>query len=87
MIYALLLPNHEAVTYYRWQDLSAARKAAQSVANGWHEYVSIVELQNSMLKTIETVKPKGEIAKIPHYTVGGNRTWSMEFKQDTPERI
>lgn len=85
MTYALALPNHESVTYYRWDSLTKARQDAQKVANGWHEYVEIVEInERGELTLIYTVKPQSTIAKVPVYHTYGNRTWDMEFKTDTP---
>ncbi len=85
MTYALILPNNENITYYRWDSLTKAKQDAQKVANGWHEYVEVVELdERGKLKLICTVKPQSTIAKVPVYHEYGNRTWDMEWKTDKP---
>ena len=81
--YALLLPNQEALAYYRYTNLKQAKKDAQLVANGWHEIVEIAAFGGGeKFKIVERVKPKTEVALVPTYSYGGNRTWSMEWKQD-----
>lgn len=86
-MYALVLPNHESITYYRWDKLTKAKQDAQKVADGWHEYVEVVEIeQRGKLNVICTVRPKSTIAEVPTYSIYGNRTWDMEFKKDSPKR-
>lgn len=85
--YALILPNHETITYYRWDTLAKTKQDAQKVADGWHEYVEVVEIdEHGKLKLECTVKPKTKISQVPVYHTYGNRTWDMEWKEDTPKR-
>lgn len=86
MAYGLSLPNHESITYYRWDNLTKAKQDAQRVADGWHEYVEVVEVSRDAINVVYIAKPKADIAKVPQYNTYGNRTWDVEWKTDKPHK-
>lgn len=73
--YFLMLPNHNILSYYKWKDLSLAKRDAKKVADGLHENVKIVTINNNQTNVIELIRPKTDPAVIDSYEYSGDHTW------------
>lgn len=73
--YAIQLPNHSVLSYYKWKDFNLAKRDAKKVADGLHEKVQIVLLKGNNKSYIETISPKTEPADIDDYEYRGKCNW------------